>query len=288
MTDNNSADSPEFEIQFLSSIQDFLFGAPLYGKYHFESSKNIELMFVAHLTVDGHCPDCQKTATFRRTSGEISLSKFREVVEHQPALFFTITCTRDKGHKIIFVLHVDIENRDNEFPVIQKIGQYPSLADIANGESRTYRQVLNPNDGAELRKAIGLAAHGVGVGAFVYMRRVFERLITQRFEDFKEAEGWSNTDFVRKRMDDKIELLQHHLPDFLVRNRRVYAILSKGIHELQEVECLSAFESLKHAIFFILVEDKHKKKELELRRKAEQAIHAFLPPGATQERAGSD
>jgi len=44
-------------------------------------------------------------------------------------------------------------------PLIQKIGQYPSLADIANDESRAYREVLKPDDGAELHRAIGLAAH---------------------------------------------------------------------------------------------------------------------------------
>jgi len=193
------------------------------------------------------------------------------------SLPFVITCTRNKEHQILFWFKL-------KNPVIQKIGQYPSLADIANDESRTYRQVLNRNDGAELHRAIGLAAHGVGVGSFVYLRRVFERLIRQRFEDFKEKEGWSTVDFAAMRMEQKIELLEHHLPDFLVRNKKVYAILSKGIHELEEPECLGAFEMLKHAIFFILDEDKHKKEELERRRKAEQAIAAFSadkapPPG---------
>jgi hypothetical protein len=36
-----------------------------------------------------------------------------------------------------------------------KIGQYPSLADVANDGSKVYRSVLKD----ELHKAIGLAAH---------------------------------------------------------------------------------------------------------------------------------
>ena len=71
-----------------------------------------------------------------------------------------------------------------------KIGQYPSLADIANDESRTYRSVLDETDGAELHRVIGLAAHGVGVGSFVYLRRILERLIAGRFHSFKQQEGW--------------------------------------------------------------------------------------------------
>ena len=135
--------------------------------------------------------------------------------------------------------------------------------------------MLDREDRAELHRAIGLAAHGVGVGSFVYLRRVFERLILRRFKEFKDEEGWNEAEFVRLRMEDKIEFLERHLPDFLARNRKVYAILSKGIHELQENECLSAFEMLKHAIFFILDEDKHNMEQLELRRKAEQAIASF-------------
>ena len=75
---------------------------------------------------------------------------------------------------------------------------------------------------------------------------------------FKDEEGWSEVEFVKLRMEQKIELLKGHLPEFLARNKKVYSILSKGIHELQEYECLRVFEILKHAIFFILDEDKRR------------------------------
>ncbi len=53
---------------------------------------------------------------------------------------------------------------------IEKVGQYPSLATIANDEVSQYRKDMNPIDAQEFHKAIGLAAHGVGVGSFVYLR----------------------------------------------------------------------------------------------------------------------
>jgi hypothetical protein len=263
---------PKARIPKLSSIQDFLFGAPLYAEYDFSKAPGDSgityYMFVQPLVVDGHCPFCHKAATFSRTSAEIEILSLEHVVKNTPVLYFEITCARDRKHKIFFVFRL-------KEPLIEKVGQYPSLADIANDESRIYREVLNPNDGAELHRAIGLAAHGVGVGSFVYLRRVFERLIAQRFEDFKGHEGWADDAFVGKRMEEKIERLEHHLPDFLVRNKKVYAILSKGIHDLEETECLNAFEMLKHAIFFILDEDKHKREELARRRMAEKAISSF-------------
>jgi hypothetical protein len=100
-------------------------------------------------------------------------------------------------------------------------------------------------------------------------------VIKRRFLEFQQQEGWENADFDRKRMDEKIGLLKDHLPDFLVRNKNIYAILSLGLHELEESACLDAFEMLKHAILFILNEDKHKKEELQLRKKLESAISSY-------------
>ena len=255
------------------SIQGFLFSAPLYAKCHIDKSdEKLDYpafnMFVETLVVDGHCVECRRLSTFHRTEGEVQRHRLDGFLFGQLWWPFVLTCTRDSTHKIIFILRIEDSN-------IQKIGQFPSLADIANDESRTYRAVLTQSDAAELHKAIGLAAHGVGVGAFVYLRRVFERLVSSRFDTFKAEEGWKQDDFVGKRMDEKIEFLERHLPDFLVRNKKIYGILSKGIHELEDKECLNAFEMLKQAIFFILDEDKHKKEELKRRLLAEKAIANF-------------
>jgi hypothetical protein len=205
------------------------------------------------------------------TQCDISVLELRTLTEAKPTRpfwYFELQCARNGEHKIRFVLEFNCL-------LVRKIGQSPSLADIANDESRVYRQVLDPVDADELHRAIGLAAHGVGIGAFVYLRRIFERLVSKRFNALKCDEGWTDADFACKRMEERIELLQKHLPSFLVRNKKVYAILSKGIHELEERECLAVFKMLKHVIYFILEDDRHKKEELELRREAEQTVAAF-------------
>ena len=38
----------------------------------------------------------------------------------------------------------------------------------------------------EFTKAIGLAANGVGIGSFVYLRRIFENLVFQAFDEAKK------------------------------------------------------------------------------------------------------
>ena len=134
------------------------------------------------------------------------------------------------------------------------------------------------NDNAsEFHKAVGLAAHGIGVGSFVYLRRVFERLVWGRFREFQVQEGWDEAGFQRMRMEDKIDLLKGHLPDFLVQNRKVYAILSLGIHELEEHVCLGFFDVMKDAIVMILEDDRKKQEELLRRQHMQDAIAKFQP-----------
>lgn len=179
-----------------------------------------------------------------------------------------VTCGRERSHKARFWIEL------NEL-VVQKIGQAPSLADISNDEAGSYRRQLGAADAAEFHKAIGLAAHGVGVGSFVYLRRVFENLIARRYAEFKATEGWLDEDFLPLRMSEKVEFLKSHLPTFLVENAKIYSILSLGIHELSEEKCLSFFDVLKESILIILAEDKKKTEEVEAKKRFSKAISEF-------------
>ena len=219
--------APISQIPLLSSIQDFLFGAPLYAEYDIGSVEGgYFTMFCEPLAVDGHCPYCHRAATFHRSRGELKIGQL-ENIKYISVLYVQISCTRDKNYQIDFVFRIDD-------PLIQKIGQFPSLADIANDQSRLYQRALNPSDGAELHRAIGLAAHGIGVGSFVYLRRVFERLIFRRFEELKDQEGWSAAEFAKLGMEEKIAFLKTHLPDFLTRNKKMYPIFRKAYTSLRK------------------------------------------------------
>jgi hypothetical protein len=183
----------------------------------------------------------------------------------------TITCSRSENHEIRYFFLV-------RNMAIMKVGQFPSIADIAIDENRQkYRSVLQGPNWAELYKAIGLAAHGEGIGSFVYLRRVFERLIRSRFDEFKIEEGWTDTDFVPLRMDEKVAFLKDHLPSYLVETRRIYSIFSLGIHELNNETCLQFFEVGKRSIIIILEDDLKKQQELADRRELADAVAKFSP-----------
>jgi hypothetical protein len=270
------------------SAGEFLFNAPLYTVYTVTPADLTQLL---GQPVDGYCPYCHKPSTFTSPAsdaaararlanalrggtevGNGNFSRAQHILCQQDKL--TITCARSESHSVQFVFRLD-ENMQ-----LQKIGQFPSLADIAIDESKTYRTVLTPEDSSEFHKAIGLAAHGVGIGSVVYLRRIFERLIIRRFEEFKTVEGWADDDFPN-RMADRVDFLRAHLPPFLVENSRIYSILSLGLHELDEEQCLRFFPILKASIIWILDEDKKKKEELQLRNSLKKAIAEFTPESPT-------
>ncbi len=256
------------------NLEKFVFGVPLYVSCELPSDTNLKAQLDGYYSgkVDGYCTECERSTTFSMYSNRRNLGTkddlFRALKKRRGFEKVSLECARNNNHKItVWFLFED--------EAVRKVGQFPSLADIANDEARTYRQVLNKGDAAELHKAIGLAAHGVGVGSFVYLRRIFENLVYERFNEFKDAEGWVEADFSTLRMDEKVAFLKDHLPHFLFENRKLYAILSRGIHELSEEVCLKAFEPLKLSIKIILEEDKKKREELELRKLASDAIKDF-------------
>jgi hypothetical protein len=143
---------------------------------------------------------------------------------------------------------------DKDTNKLVKTGQYPSVADLHISEIKKYKKLLSTEKLKEFTRAIGLAANGVGIGSFVYLRRIFENLISEAYEACLAASMVTEEEFQKARMKEKIELLSSQLPDFLVENKSIYSILSLGIHELDEATCLAYFDTLKVGIEIILDE----------------------------------
>ncbi|MBS9462502.1 hypothetical protein KIM67_08775 [Flagellimonas sp. 389] len=148
--------------------------------------------------------------------------------------------------------------------VLIKYGQHPTVADFHVHEIKQYKKLLSQDKLREFTKAIGLAANGVGIGSFVYLRRVFEHLINEAYTEAQNDKKIDEELFKKSRMDEKIEILSDFLPVFLVSNKGIYSILSLGVHELDEKTCLENFDTLRVGIEIILDE---KLEELRKRQK---------------------
>ncbi len=181
----------------------------------------------------------------------------------------TIKCKR---YEDVFYYYV---RYDKKKATIEKIGQYPSIADFHIFELGKYNKILSKPKLKEFSKAIGLAANGVGIGSFVYLRRLFEHLVFSTFASNKEVLGIGEKEFVAKRMEDKIATLAQFLPEFLVQNKVVYSILSLGVHELEEDACLSHFDALRIGIEIMLDEQLERVEKLEKTKLAQQKIQAI-------------
>lgn len=184
-----------------------------------------------------------------------------------------LTCKRGGKTTLRFIV-VELEGG-----YIMKIGQYPSLADIQFADiGKKYNKHLSKEGLRNYKKAIGGFAHGIGAGSFVYLRRIFENLIMEAYQDHKATLGLDDQVFFNLYMPEKIEALKSVLPSQLVEMKSIYGILSKGVHELTEEECLKYFPSIRLSIGLILdqkIEAKQKedrdasvKKELQMISKA--------------------
>ena len=265
-------------------FSDFLIEKGLYDKIRVtpENVTDLILLLSGNAKIDLYCPACKEKRVFnvnpvkyensvhqlvmlseslvavqrninnaRISPGSMNGNNYKQVYWNwmtdktkNAVQYFQITCkcAMMPLHEACFTLKIDGE-------YIIKIGQYPSVADLTFPELDVYNHILQKEDRREMGTAIGLFANGVGAGAYVYLRRIFERLLYQAAD---LAEGLDKESFISAKVDEKIKMVKDTLPPMLTENTKLYRILSKGIHELSEQECLEYFPVLKDCIFMIL------------------------------------
>ena len=196
--------------------------------------------------------------------------KESQIEEVSRILVFQFVCSMNEEHHIDYV----VLTTDNS---MMKIGQYPSIADMTFPELDAYKHVISKEDRKELGTAIGLFANGVGAGSYVYLRRILERLIDQA--KARAGDKVSDEEFEQARVAERIKMLQGYLPEIFIKNKTIYGILSKGIHELSEEECREYFPVVKECIYQILgmwESERRKKADEDALNKALSAISSSI------------
>ena len=219
---------------------EFCFNTPLYAEFNFIEDSHQYLAFSNFTgTADSYCILCKQPSVFK--------SEYVLQTSSHGTHYYFFKCARNSDHELLFIFLI----REGK---ISKIGQYPSIADIEIAKIQKYRKVLEENLYTDFARGIGLAAHGVGIGSYVYLRRVFESLIEKAHQNAVTRDDWKEEEYQKARMSEKVSLLQSDLPSFLVNNHGLYSILSSGIHSLCEQECLKHFPILNVSIELILDE----------------------------------
>jgi hypothetical protein len=257
------------------SKHNFYFETPLYEPLDYTSIEDPSELFNGD--VDAYSAKNTTDTTYSIGFSWVKKLDTEYVSQYSPEkvrgfAFMTLKCKRKDNDVLWFYIYKD-EISGN----IMKVGQFPSLADLQFAElGKKYDKVLAKEELRNLKKAIGLVSHGAGAGSFVYLRRIFERLIFNTYTDNAASINLSEVDFKRQKMMEKVETLKEFLPSQLVEMKSVYSILSKGVHELTEDECLRYFSPIKLSIELILdqkIEESKKREKDLLVKKQLQQIH---------------
>lgn len=254
----------------------------LYQPLEFDSDDEYKLkeVYAFDGKIDFYCNECGKESTYssylneensmRRnhvlygnlghlTSGNTIDTKI-SYLDLKEVFTCDFVCARSKEHSIHFMFIYDNYK-------LTKIGQYPSNADLFYEKNKKYNKILEKNKFNELLRAEGLFSHGIGIGSFVYLRRILENLIEKyHMIASKNNPDWNEAKYLECKIKEKIRMLRDFLPAFFIENVQLYSILSKGIHELSEKECLEYYPVIKVSIELILDEELQKKeREIKIR-----------------------
>jgi len=220
---------------------------------------------------DGMCLPCRRESIFAIAETRVAVRSTGSLTEWPGSPVFRsgihvieLQCSRNRDHLLAFAI---LSGKG----WMMKVGQWPSIADLGLASLRRFDAVLHDSDRKELATAIGLHAHGVGVGSLVYLRRILERLV-------HEAElrvGVGNASNSQTRMVDRIKALKGEIPEFLTEKPALYSVLSLGIHELSEEDCLGAFPVVKSAIEQIIEEKLAQRLRAAARERTQKELDAL-------------
>lgn len=153
---------------------------------------------------------------------------------------YRFRCKNEKSH--IYLMIIALEFNNGNF-TIRKVGQNPSMLTIKGFDFDKYKKQLNRINAYEDYKKADLSnAEHFYVGAYAYLRRIFEKLIKYYIEKH-------DITLDDNRMETKIDSVKQYFdPRISKLLKNLYGILSVSIHELDEDESKDYYTYLKAII----------------------------------------
>lgn len=153
-------------------------------------------------------------------------------------MLFNFNCTNNSKHHYSMMLSIELKNGNL---IVRKIGQNPSIQDIKGFDFDKYKKHLKQLNAYEDYKKADLSyTEHFYVGAFAYLRRIFEKMVNSYLVN-KQLED--------NHMDTKMKACKDSF-DPRIQNllKNLYSILSISIHELDEEESKDYYIYLKAVI----------------------------------------
>ena len=238
-------------------VTDWLLDLPLYTPVDIKErvSPSVKAILTYTGIVDFYCPACQLHTPFQgllsletqnSMASELMAAKafgFASSFWLQTRFSKELACTR-AGHKVIF--HFQVEEQQ-----LLKVGQYPSIAAIHYGELLHYADALGEQGLHDLHHADALSANSNSLGAYIYLRKLFETQLQMAYVQAQARPGWQAPGYADASIAAKVALLAQHLPAYLVQHPALYALLDLPVTELTEATCHRHYEALKTAVLLM-------------------------------------
>lgn len=244
----------------------------LYAEYVITNDQEYELLndsLMGGTSFDYYCVHCRSVSTFKFEEwAHIDNQDFREEQNTHRKFERVARCCWDYEHYYTFYLKIHSD-------IVSETGQFHSYANICMSDTIQYCFLLDDEKYSELTKAIELGSQGVGIGSFVYLRRVLAYLLESGLleENIKNTiTTYDHQTFSKLSVKDKQGILSNLLPSLFDENKAIFSMLNSDIHELVEDECLEMFPIMK-IIIELLLDQKLKKRKTE---QAEKMIQAYL------------
>ena len=249
-----------------SDIKEFLENIPLYVWREFEKPANLIDLQIRE--IDAFCEKCEQSRPFQsfRSTGGGPSAKIQYLKTGTSHLEFTcVSCKKSMRE-----YHVE-RIVDGATIRLQKYGELPKK----QLERNPVLQRFLEDDLENYEKAVVCLSHEYGVAAFAYFRRIVENNIDKLLDLVQEDAQSSSTNTeitsaleeLRKEspMSNKIKVANHALPEYLNPSGqnplgRLYKVLSEGVHEFSEEECLDKARATSECLAYLVSELTSRKK----------------------------
>lgn len=234
---------------------EFLENYPLYRKFEFNAPYKLD--DIDKVNINLFCEKCNSNQTFNMEYDYSDISSFFNDDSGGQVVILRYLCAHCNYYRRIFVIRIDKSRK-----YILKVGQYPAW-DIS----------VEPN----IQKVLGeylkffkngliCESQGYGIGANTYYRRVIDGVIDDLLdmilqlmneEEKQEFESVLRETKKSKNAQEKIALVKDLLPKSLLPEqfnplKTLHGVLSEGIHEKDDEECLKDAEIIREIIIYLI------------------------------------
>ncbi|KKS11271.1 MAG: hypothetical protein UU67_C0078G0005 [Candidatus Daviesbacteria bacterium GW2011_GWB1_41_5] len=262
--------------------KEFLEKSPLYKKFHNPGFFQwTELRNLPKPAVHMHCIQCDSEQTFNMSNEyyEVDYTLIEKSVGKVFRLRYVCSaCTTQLRLFFVYVGKEEVtrkndqgQDESSEEIYVMKAGQIPSW-DI---ELDKELEFMLGDHAQAYRRGLISESQGYGIGAYAYFRRVAEDVIDELLESIldlvpsEEKEKYKGKlEQVKreKNAENKINLVKDLLPQSLNVDgmnplKELYKVLSEGIHDKTDEECLDKAEAIRGILIFLVNQTVRTKRE---------------------------